>query len=372
MRQRIYDAFFLAVLLLALYGLCRVLAPFVGALMAALVCAIAFDPLYRKIQTLWPTGRSSWHAALCDAIVMIFVVGPLVAVVWAMANESDSLLPRAQEAGEAIAQWRQRSWMDSLPALGPLKLFLYKAFGVSSTKLQVRLLDWIQQAMQSLSAAGVLLARHFIGAVIDLLMMLFALFFMFRDGRKGVRFLQEWLPMRRDKSAHLIERIHRLINGLWRGLFLTSLVQGALAAVGYAIAGVHGALLLGALTAISGMIPLIGTFGIWLPLGLVLLAHGEAGAGAFVLLWGLFVVVGFVDVLLRPRLVGKQAQLSTFAMFFAFLGGIEVWGAKGMILGPFIAGIVPDLLVMYKERFSRQEESESVDSACNLSKTLNV
>ena len=149
----------------------------------------------------------------------------------------------------------------------------------------------------------------------------------------------------------------RIRSKAWHAdFFLPSLIQGVLATIGYWIIGVDGAILLGALTALMGLLPLVGTFGIWVPTAVFFILKGSLGKGIFLFAWGALVIVGMTDTIIRPYLVGKKAELPLFVLFFALLGGAEVWGAKGILLGPLLAAVAPVLLKMYQQRFLRSRE----------------
>jgi predicted PurR-regulated permease PerM len=119
----------------------------------------------------------------------------------------------------------------------------------------------------------------------------------------------------------------------------------------YLAVGIEGAVLLGALTAFFGLVPGVGTLGIWVPAAIFLLAKGLYWRSAFVLVWGAFIVVGLIDSMLRPYLIGKRVELPLFVLFFALLGGVAVWGAKGIIIGPILVAITPVLLDIYRDRY---------------------
>ncbi len=194
--------------------------------------------------------------------------------------------------------------------------------------------------------------------------MIFVLFFMFRDGATMANHGQSLIPLRLQNKEQLSERIHETVKGLARGLFLTSLIQGALATVGYLIVGAEGAFLLGALTAAAGLFPVVGTLGVSIPAAIFFLLKGSYPKGLFLLFWGLIVVVGIVDTLVRPYLIGKKFKLPLFAWFFSLWGGVEVWGAKGIILGPLLVAIAPSLLDIYRQRYLRQPPVAEKDITC--------
>ena len=192
--------------------------------------------------------------------------------------------------------------------------------------------------------------------IFDLLVMFFTLFFLFRDGEKWFSFSHDLTPMSRSDKEHVMTRIHDTVIGVSRGWLLTGLIQGVTATVAYLAVGMDGAVLLGALTAFFGLVPGVGTVGIWVPVAIILLAKGLYWRSAFILVWGAFVVVGLIDSIARPYLIGRRIELPLFVLFFALLGGVIVWGAKGVIIGPILVGIAPVLLDIYRDRYLRTPE----------------
>ena len=353
MRRRIYDYFLLLVLGFVSYGVLKLLSPCAGALLAALMCAVTFYPMYQALHRWFPKMRASVRAAIANTLVFIFFVTPILLLAWAIIGESTSLIPVLKQASTTIGQWHDGNFMDSAPWMTHVHYFVANAFGMKRALFQENVINGVDKTMEFLSLSGTLLAKNALQFLVDLMIMLFALFFMFHDGEKFTQYLFALMPIRSKDKEHLSARIHDTVIGIARGLFLTSLVQGVVSTIGYLIVGVHGSVLLGALTAVMGLLPVVGTFGIWVPTGIFFLIQGSYLKGTFLLLWGMFVVVGLVDTLIRPYLVGKKAQLPMYALFFALLGGVEVWGTKGIILGPLIVAIAPVLLDMYQQRYLR-------------------
>jgi predicted PurR-regulated permease PerM len=131
------------------------------------------------------------------------------------------------------------------------------------------------------------------------------------------------------------------------GTLLTGIAQGVLAGIGFAIAGVPEAALLGALTAVASLVPVIGTLLIWVPAGVLLIAAGHPVAGIFELSWGALVVGVFSDYVLRPKLVGGKGHIPTLLTFISLFGGVEVFGLMGLVLGPVIASVALAVLRTY-------------------------
>jgi predicted PurR-regulated permease PerM len=357
MRRQIYDYFFLLLLFFAFYGIGVLVSPFGGALLAAGVCSIAFYPLYQAIRRWFPRLGTAWQAFIADVFVFVFFVTPMVLLAWAIVQESSSLVPMLKGGSSAVAQWREGNVLESAPWMADVRFFLAKAFGVQRAQFQGSVIHMVNTALETVSHAGTLLAKNAAVFLVDLLIMLFALYFLFRDGEKLFGYVQNLIPMRRENKNQLVDRVHQALIGIVRGVLLTSVIQGVLAAVGYMLVGADGAILLGALTSLSALVPVIGTLAIWVPAGVFYCLKGFYLKGGFLLLWGAIVIVGVMDTVVRPYLMSKKAEQSMAVLFFALLGGVQIWGAKGIILGPLVASLLPVLLEIYRQRYLRQGQT---------------
>jgi len=125
------------------------------------------------------------------------------------------------------------------------------------------------------------------------------------------------------------------------------LAQGVLATIGYAIAGVPEPIFFGAATAVASLVPAVGTMLVWVPAGISLILVGHTGHGIFELAWGGLFVVAFSDYVIRPRLVGGESEVPLPVTFAALFGGVEVFGLKGLIIGPVLMSVAVAVLRLY-------------------------
>ena len=352
-RDRIYDLFFLACLLGALGGIMQLLAPFSGALLAALVCAVVFYPLYEALRRRFPRARPTALALAADMLVLIIFVAPMVLMIWAIVRESSFLGSVLKQSNLTLGQWRRGEVTVAAPWMGHLQKLLRKGVGMTPLQFQENVIERVGRALETISEWGTYAAQRAVYFFFGLAGMLFTLFFLFRDGDMWLMFIHDLVPMNRSDKERLMTRIRDTVIGVSRGWLLTGLIQGVTATLVYGVVGIHGAVLFGALTALFGLVPGIGTVGIWVPVSIFLLAQGSYWKSAFVLMSGVLVIVGLIDSIVRPWLVGERVELPLFVLFFALLGGVAVWGAKGIIIGPMLAAITPVLLDIYRDRYLR-------------------
>jgi predicted PurR-regulated permease PerM len=134
-----------------------------------------------------------------------------------------------------------------------------------------------------------------------------------------------------------------------RGLFLTGLLAGAVSTVGYTLMGIRAAALLGVLTGLASVVPVVGTSSIWVPVGLATMLSGHTIPGVLVLAWGTAMVL-CIDNFAAPWLVGHRIHMSLLPLFFGILGGAAVFGVKGLLIGPLIMSIAPTVFELVRHR----------------------
>jgi predicted PurR-regulated permease PerM len=189
------------------------------------------------------------------------------------------------------------------------------------------------------------------GATFDVVLTLFfttmTTFFVLRYWAELLEHAERMLPLHPMHTRVVLAEFQKVGKQVFIGTMLTGLVQGVLAGVGYAIAGVPEAALLAAVTAMCSLVPAVGTLLVWVPVGVGLIATGHLAAGIFVFAWGALVVGVVSDYVIRPRLVGGGGHVPTLLTFISLFGGVKVFGLLGLIVGPVIAAVALALLRTY-------------------------
>jgi predicted PurR-regulated permease PerM len=178
---------------------------------------------------------------------------------------------------------------------------------------------------------------------------LFTLFFLFRDREPVAATIRSLMPMSERETDYFFDRIRSMTHATIYGTVVVALVQGGLGGLMFWLVGIPGALLWGVAMALLSMIPTAGAFIIWLPTAVVLGAQGEWGKAALIGAWGAL-VVGTIDNLLYPSLVGKEMRLHTLPVFFAIVGGVALFGAAGVVLGPVVLAATIALIDILRKR----------------------
>jgi len=354
-REVLFHSFFLIVFIFLLYQFGLILGPFLTPILAALVLWILAYPLHLRLSRQWPHRRPSYHAAVSTLIVVTLVVVPFLLLCWLLFSESESVTPQLQQWSAALQNWRESDQWLSLPFVRWAETTIRHTLGVGRAEFQRVAMQVAGSVFATVSMTGQAIAKNAIVSVFQLLVVVFTLFFLFRDGQNWIAQFKKLIPMRSKDKERILERLRSTITGLVRGSIVTAALQGVFATIGYLIAGVPAAVTLGMLTAFAAFIPMVGSSLIWLPISIGFILQGHLFHGIFILVWGIL-IVGLLDNFLRSWMIGKQAQLPVLFLFFSLLGGAEVYGVKGLLIGPLLVAIIPVFMDIYADTYLTRDE----------------
>ncbi|MQA28227.1 MAG: AI-2E family transporter [Luteitalea sp.] len=297
--------------------------------LAAIFSGLA-QPLYRRLRRSF--GREGLASAATILIVMLLVVGPLVMVLTVVTNEAvriaDNVKPWVQQIVREPLELN--AYMDRIPGIE--RIAPYREW----------LLTKASEAAGSLSAVVVAslssTTRGTLTLIVEFFMMLYAMFFFLKDGRRYLDSILRYLPLRDSEQELMLQRFVSVTRATLKGTLLIGILQGSLSGVMFAILGISGAVFWGLLMVVLSIIPLIGGALVWIPAAIVLAIQGE-WIKALVLTGVCAILIGSIDNLLRPRLVGHDTQMPDLLVLFSTLGGIAAFGAIGFIVGPIVAAL---------------------------------
>ena len=333
--------------LLFLYLLFLLLSPFGTSLIWAAVIGIATFPLYERLRGRF-RGRDGAASAVMTLIVLLVFVLPTVGLVVLLAGEAAD----TYRVLEAAAQSGKIPGFDAIRAQPPVASWvaggesLLRTFGVDLGK---DVLPAAKQAVASLLGFASGLLKNVFISLFNLLLMLVILFFIYRDGRRIQEEFWVVIPLPGADKKVLKENLSRVLTAGVIGILGTCIVQGFLGGIGFWIGGLPSPVLFGSLTAISALIPFVGTALFWVPGGIYLLLAGKTAKGIFLLAWGVL-VVGSADNVIRPLLIGGKADLPVSLMALGAIGGFAAFGLLGVVIGPFLLSLSLVLFAMYKAR----------------------
>ncbi len=320
--------------------------PFLGPLLLGAMLAGLCHPLYRWL-TRWFRGRKSLASFTTLLILVLLAVGPLGAfagVVIKQAMEvSEKAIPWAREHLGPDSGFRAQEWIvERFPSLEPL------------IPDQETIIDNVGLAAKS--AGGFLVgaaSRMTAGTATFLLntfVMLYAMFFFLRDGRAILEKVFYYMPLRHEDEMQMIERFSSVTRATIKGTIIIGIIQGTLAGVALWMAGITGAAFWGTIMVILSVIPGVGSALVWVPAAVYLFLTGKVLAAILVTAW-CAAVVGTIDNVLRPLLVGKDAKMPDLLILVGTLGGLFLFGPIGFIAGPLVFGLFLTIWEIYGAAF---------------------
>jgi predicted PurR-regulated permease PerM len=311
-----------------------ILWPFYGAILWAIVFATVFTPSYRRVLNSM-RGRPNFAAFLTVLLIVTIVVLPFTLTAMSVIQEATSVYQRI-ETGEIDLG---RSFGQLLQALPSWASELLDRIGISDLgDIQSRLSAAMKGGSQVLAAQAVVVGQSTAHFLISFFLMLYLLFFFLRDGSKLSQRLKEATPLRTEQKRALFSKFTTVIRAMFKGTILVAAVQGVLGGLIFWFLGVPAPVLWAVVMAFLSLIPAIGTASVWLPIALYLLGTGAVWQGLLLIAYGAL-VIGLVDNLLRPFLVGMDAKLPDYVVLISTLGGISIFGLNGFVIGPVIAAI---------------------------------
>ena len=358
LRRRLFLWIFLGVFLLLLGLLVWIFTPFLTPILWAIILTHVSYPLYRRVRTAGG-GRRQLAAGLMTLAVTLLAVVPALYVILIGVQEGLDAYEHAtdwikggglEKVGVAISQ---------LPAVGTLGQELIGRFIVSHGQFETSLLEGGKAMSGFLAAQGAGLIKNALLFATDFLVMLFTLFFLFRDGDTLYARLYRAIPLEDDHKTKMFERLDRTITAVVRGTMVTAMAQGILAGTAYWLLDIPFPIFWGAVTALVALLPVGGTSFVWGPVVIYLIGSGFLWKGLIMLAIGMG-LVGFMDNLLYPFLVGAGTKLPVLFLFFASLGGMALLGFLGLFLGPILLAVVYEAFKIYEEEFEVDSPGELI------------
>ena len=328
---------------LAVYICYLIALPFLPALVWALALAVLFAPLQVWLET--KIKYTSLAALLSVIVISSMVIVPVLFVGQQLAAQAVSgaqLIEKKVESGD----WRRL--LNSQPRFAPI---------VEKIEQQINLPETVKSFTSWVSNSAGSLIKGSIFQIIGFVITIYLLFFFLRDRQSAKQHLASFLPLSSTQSEQLFKHIGDTIHAIVYGTLAVAAVQGCLGGLMFWWLGLPAALLWGVMMGFLAIIPVLGTSIIWLPAALFLALEGNWIQGFILVLWGML-VVGTVDNLLRPILVGNRLHQHTLLVFISLVGGLMLFGSSGLILGPVVLAITLFLISIWSAKHSNQHSNQ--------------
>ncbi len=341
---------FLTLLVLFTIAFVVILLPFYGAVFWAIVLAILFAPFYRKLLVKMHK-RPNLAATATLVICLVVVILPLTLIAISLVREASAVYLNIRSGQIDFAVFFQKI----IAALPTWMVGILDRFGVGNlSALQAKMATTAVQGSEFLTRQAINIGQNTFNFLVSFTIMLYILFFLLRDGDKLAVQIKQATPLNHDHKRALFNNLTTAIRATVKGNIIVAAVQGALGGIAFWFLGVQGALLWAVMMAFLSLLPAVGAALIWVPVAVYFLLTGAIWQGVTLIAFGVL-VIGLVDNILRPILVGKDTQMPDFVVLISTVGGMALLGLNGFVIGPVIAAMFITLWEMFSAGNQKHE-----------------
>ncbi|MYN11590.1 AI-2E family transporter [Pusillimonas sp. TS35] len=335
-----------------------VLLPYYGAIFWGAILAVIFHPLNKKLLAAFH-GRPNLAALVTLLFIILMVILPTILIFTSLAQEGVGIYKRI-ESGEvnfgryleqitaALPPWAHE-WMARLGIDNP--------FG-----LREKLAQGALQASRFVASQAVNIGQNTFQFLVSGAIMLYLLFFLLRDGVELTRHSKRLIPLSESHQHHLFRKFTTVVRATVKGNIAVAITQGILGGLIFWALGIQGALLWGVVMTFLSLLPAVGAALIWLPVAIYSLVTGDIWEGVTLILFGVL-VIGLVDNILRPLLVGKDTKLPDYIVLISTLGGLAVFGLNGFVIGPLFAALFMACWDLFPSAIQMHQQGNSVPNS---------
>ena len=314
--------------------LCWILWPFFGAILWGFIIALLSTPFNRWLIRRFRL-KTTPAALITMTVVLLVVVLPFVLISLSLAREASGMYLRVK-SGELNPALYLRGVFDALP---DWVTNILNRYGLTNFEhLQERLNTLLTQGTQFIATQALNLGQFTFDFIASLFITLYLSFFLIRDGESIAPMIEKGIPLSAAHKRELWSKFSTVIRATVKGNLLVAALQGALGGVAFWVLGIGAPVLWAVLMAFLSLLPAVGAGLVWVPVAIYLLLQGSLWQCLALTAWGVL-VIGLVDNLLRPTLVGKDTRMPDYVVLITTLGGMAVMGINGFVVGPTVAAM---------------------------------
>lgn len=326
------NLFFILVALTTLAFL-GVVGPFLLTVLWAIVLATIFYGLYYRIRRLVGINRKGVAAGITSVLIFLFVIIPFLLLSVAIGNQGLAVYAQIQSGEIDVG-----SLVDFIENQQPGFWDMIGEMGISPGLVREQLTSIGGQVGEAAAGYAFSVGGNLINSFVQFTLMLYLLFFFLKDGRTIVTRLINTIPMGNIRERQLFNRFAQVSKATLKGTLVVALVQGSIGGITFALLGIPAALLWGVAMTLLALLPVGGSAIVWVPAAIVLAIQGSYAKAIILVIVGTL-IIGLVDNLLRPLLVGRDTQMPDYLVLISTLGGITYFGLSGFVVGPTIAAL---------------------------------
>lgn len=325
---------FLVLLAFATVGFIWILLPYYAALFWAAALAVLFHPVQRRLEATY-RWRPNAAALFTLLIVLLIVIIPMIIISGALIQEIANSYKRISSG-----EFNLGAYFEQIAnALPPSVHNVLELLGIGDLlSIREKLTQGAMAGGRFIATQAVSLGQNTAQLLIGLGVMLYVLFFLLRDGAQLARYSKQLIPLSESHKQHFFRKFATVVRATVKGNIVVAITQGTLGGLMFWALGIQGALLWGVVMTLLSLLPAVGAALIWLPVAIYFLVSGAIIEGIVLILFGVL-VIGLIDNILRPILVGKDTKIPDWVILVSTLGGISVFGLNGFVMGPLAAAL---------------------------------
>ncbi len=332
MQEKLETRTFLLFLMIVSIGFLLLLKPFFGTIFWACAIAVIFAPVHQRVLRHWPKSPNS--AALITLLMCtVILILPVIFVITSVVNEGVNIYEKLQ-SGEI----NPAHYVEMIQTAFPRLQHTLARVGVDVANLKGSAVNGAMEGGKFLASHTLAIGQNAFGFLMSLVLMLYITFFMLRDGDKLVELMVRALPLGDTRERMLFALFAEVTRATIKGNIVIAMIQGTLGGITLGFLGINGAILWGVVMACASLIPAVGSALVWVPIAIYLAAIGEITSAIILTAVGAG-VIGTIDNVLRPLLVGRDTKLPDYLVLLSTLGGIALFGINGFVIGPLVAAL---------------------------------
>ncbi|MGF1615207.1 MAG: AI-2E family transporter [Gammaproteobacteria bacterium] len=335
------NAFFIGLLILVTLGFVGLLHELLLPIFWAATFAVLFHPLHVRVKDILK-GRDTLAVPATMLIIVTAVLLPAFLIASAVIREAGKLYTKIQSGQIDMAA--SLAWLE---AMMPEATERAAQMGIDLSGIKHTLTNLALQASQQLGSTAISAGQEAVRFAAMFFLMLYLLFFFLRDGGRLVQLIIHALPIGDERERLLLSKFAEVSRATVRGTLLVGIIQGMVGGLIFWLLGIEGAAFWGVIMMVLSLLPALGPALVWLPAAIILLASGALLKGAILIACGVL-VIGLVDNLLRPILVGRDTKMPDYLVLLSTLGGLTVFGVSGFVIGPVLAALFLAVWTMFE------------------------
>ncbi len=353
MQQKLEASTFLLFLIVVSIGFLMILKPFFGTIFWACAITVIFFPLHTRLLRKL-NGRANTSALLTLMTCILVVVLPVIFLISSVVSEGADLYGELESGKVNPAQY-----IDQVRTAFPAVQQTFDRFGFDFAKLKEGALSASMSVGKWLAQNALSIGQDTFTLLLNICLMLYLIFFLLRDGEYLIALLIRALPMGDARERMLLAKFSEVTRATIKGNVVIAIIQGSLGGLIFWALGIPGALLWGVVMAMVSLIPAVGPAIVWAPVAIYLFANGDDVKALILAAFGMG-VIGLVDNILRPILVGRDTKLPDYVVLLSTLGGLALFGINGFVIGPLVAAFFIAFWGIFMREVNVQE-SEGCD-----------